>query len=155
MIPMGISQITTSILNSLNQESKTFIYYIISSIALFACILILPKYVGIYALMFGLGLSMLITAILNIIKINKTINSNKTYLGIICKLVIILIPCTLLTKFIYNIIILILPNFITLIICGLISVIGYSILMVCFGIVDISFVLSLKPRNTKKLGKQV
>ncbi len=155
MIPMGISQITTSILNSLNQESKTFIYYIISSIALFACILILPKYVGIYALMFGLGLSMLITAILNIIKINKIINSNKTYLGIICKLVIILIPCTLLTKFIYNIIILILPNFLTLIICGLISVIAYSILMVCFGIVDISFVLSLKPHNTKKLGKQV
>ena len=140
IIPMGISQITTSVLNSLNLEVKTFIYYIISSVVLVGCILILPKYVGIYALMYGMGISMLVVSILNIIKINKTVGSNKTYLGIILKLAIISLPCTYLTKWIFNISEIMFPKIVSIILSGGISILSFTLLMSVFGVVDISLI---------------
>ena len=147
----GISQITTSVLNSLNLEVKTFIYYIISSVVLVGCIFILPKYVGIYALMYGMGISMLVVSILNIIKINKTVGSNKTYLGIILKLAIISLPCTYLTKWIFNISEIMFPKIVAIILSGGISILSFTLLMTVFGVVDISLIKALKPQKVKKL----
>lgn len=151
IIPMGISQITTSILNSLNLEVKTFIYYIISSVVLVGCVFILPKYVGIYALMFGMGFSTLVVSILNIIKINKTIGSNKTYLAIILKLCVILLPCTYLTKWLYNVSAILFPKIIAIILAGGVSVIAFTLLMSVFGVVDVTIIKSLKPQKVKKM----
>lgn len=153
IVPMGLSQITSSILNSLNLESKTFKYYVYSCIVLIASIVILPKYVGIYALMYGMGFSTLTVAILNIIKINKTLNSNKTFLGIILKLLIITIPTQYLTKWIYNIIVLIFPKLLSLLICGFISVICFTILMAVFNIIDVAYfknIYSIKLKDKRK-----
>lgn len=153
IVPMGLSQITTSILNSLNLETKTFKYYIYSCIVLILSIIILPKYVGIYALMFGMGLSMLLVAILNIIKINKTLNTNKTYLGIIIKLIIITLPTLFLTRWSYNLIVLLLPKFVSLIICGMVSVVTFTILMAMFNIIDVTHfksIYKIKIKNKKK-----
>ena len=153
IVPMGLSQITTSILNSLNLETKTFKYYIYSCVILILSIIVLPKYVGIYALMFGMGLSMLLVAILNIIKINKTLNANKTYLGIITKLIFITFPTMFLTKWIYNLIVLFLPKFVSIAITGIISVIAFTILMALFNIIDVTHFKSIykvKIKNKKK-----
>lgn len=159
IVPMGLSQITTSILNSLNMESKTFKYYLYSCVVLIFSILILPKYVGIYALMIGMGLSMLVVAILNMLKINKTLNSTKTTLATIFKLCLICLPSTLLTNWIYNIIILFLPQFVSLIVCGIISILSFTILMALFNIIDVTYFKSvyqvkinnLKHKRTKKV----
>lgn len=150
IIPMGISQITTSVLNSLNLEIKTFIYYIISSIALVACIIVLPQFVGIYALMFGMGISTFLVSVLNIVKINKTLGSNKTYLAIIIKLLIITLPSTYLTKWVYEILIIIFPNFVALILSGGVSVVAFTTLICVFGIVDVSIINTINPQKTKR-----
>ena len=143
IIPMGVSQITTSILNSLNLEVKTFKYYLYSCVILFLSILILPKYVGIYALLYGMGLSTLLIAVLNIIKINKTIGASKTYLGIILKLIIITIPTVFFTKWIYNLSVLFFPRIVSLILCGGISVIAFTVLMAVFSIIDVQYFKSI------------
>ena len=147
IIPMGISQITTSILNSLNLETKTFKYYIYSCIVLLACIFLLPKYIGIYSLLFGMGLSTATIAILNIIKINKTVKTNKTYLPTLLKLTMFTLPTTLLTKWSYKIIALIFPKFISLIIVGLISVICFTVLMTTFNVIDITYFTGIYNRK--------
>ena len=72
IIPMGIAQITTSILNALNQEQKTFIYYIISSIFMFLVILITPIFLGTMSMLYSIGVSNTFLAILNIIKIKNS-----------------------------------------------------------------------------------
>lgn len=151
IIPMGISQITTSILNSLNLEVKTFKYYLYSCVVLILSILVLPKYVGIYALMYGMGLSMLLIAILNIIKINKTIQNNNNYLLIIAKLILITIPTTALTKWIYNLIIFIFPKFVSLILCGGISVLMFVILMAIFNVINIEYIKNTYLKKSKKI----
>ena len=66
LLPMSVSMITTSILNSLGFERKTFLYYFIGAAAMLSCILFLPAVCGVYAYVFGLGASFIITAFLNL-----------------------------------------------------------------------------------------
>ena len=152
IIPMGLSQISSSILNSLNLEKSTFKYYIYSCIVLLLSIVVLPKFVGIYALMYGTGLSMSMVAILNLFKINKTLNESKLYISLIFKLTLICIPTLLLTKWIYNILYFVFPDLICLAICGAISVAVFAILMIVFNILDIQTIKN-KLSNKKVLSK--
>lgn len=153
IVPMGLSQITTSMLNSLNLESKTFRYYLYSCVVSILCVIILPKYIGVYALMYAIGLSMLLISILNLITINKTIKSNKTYLGIILKLVVISIPCIYFTNWLYNLILYVFGNFVSIVISGGISIIIFTIMMSVFNIVDITY-LSVMYKTKVKTNKK-
>ena len=153
IVPMGLSQITSSILNSLNLETKTFKYYLYSCVVLILCIILLPKHVGVYALMYGMGLSTLLVAILNIVKINKVLNNNKTFIGLFIKLIIITIPTTYLTKWTYNLISFVFPNFLSLIICATLCVITFTVLMTLFNIVDVSYIKSVCKTKIKKASK--
>lgn len=80
LLPMSLSMITTSMLNSLNLEKKTLLYYAIGSVALIACIFFLPKYMGSYSLMVGMSLSFIITSVLNLRLIDKTFIKRPRYL---------------------------------------------------------------------------
>lgn len=71
MIPMGLNNISTAILNGLGLEMKSFVNSLLGSVLMILGALILPKFVGIDALGYSLGLSMTLTAILNIQKIKK------------------------------------------------------------------------------------
>lgn len=71
MIPMGISQITSSLLNSLGLEMKSLVNYVISAVALFLCIFFLPKYIGTNALIVGMGSLSTISALLNLRMLKK------------------------------------------------------------------------------------
>jgi stage V sporulation protein B len=79
LLPMCISMITTTILNSMNYEVKTLIYFFIGALVLLACIFLLTPLLGIYAYMVGLALSNVITAILNLRLLKKNCE-NANYL---------------------------------------------------------------------------
>ncbi len=151
IIPLGLAQITTSILNALNQEQKTFIYYIISSILLIILIFILPKFVGVQAMLISMGFSSLLLAILNTIKIKKItgikvqlIKSN-LYHALLC------IPVVILNNFCYNICIHYLGTLFSIIISCIISVTAFLSLLFIFGILEISqiyeYFLKIKKKN--------
>ena len=153
IIPMGIAQITTSILNALNQEQKTFLYYIISSVFMFLVVLLTPKFVGIMAMLYGIGVSNIILAILNIIKIKKITKYNNSIIYKLFMQILITLPVLLITKLTYNWISLLMPKLISICICGLISCIAYIILIITFDVIDVKIIRNLLQRNVKNTQK--
>ena len=71
MLPMGLNQICSSMLNALGLELKALLDYGIGSIGLFLSIIFLPKYIGTYAIILGLGLMNTITCILSLKMLKK------------------------------------------------------------------------------------
>jgi len=137
MIPLGLCQITTSILNALNQERKTFIYFILSNIALISGLWILPRFIGIQSMLICIGISSLIQFLLNTIKIKK-LTQLKTNIGrYLINHILISIPIALITKYSYDILCIILPEFFAIALACVISVIGFISLLFVFNILDI------------------
>ena len=111
MIPLGLTQITTSILNALNQERQTFIYYVISNSLLILGVFILPKYLGIQSMLICIGVSSFIQFLFNIRKIKKMTNIETNILNNIFSHTLISIVIILFTKYFYNILNLIMSQF--------------------------------------------
>lgn len=71
MVPLSLSQITNTTLNSLGKEGVAMRNYFLGSLILFAAIWFLPAVLGADAVLLGLGLSMSLSTILNILAIRK------------------------------------------------------------------------------------
>ncbi len=103
LVPMSLSMITTSILNSLGFEKHTFVYYFIGAAAMFACIFLLPSVCGAYAYVLGLGASFLITAVCNLCLLFQKCRGlfptyGKTLLSTLARATLALLPLSLLGK---------------------------------------------------------
>ncbi|MDE7300765.1 MAG: oligosaccharide flippase family protein, partial [Clostridia bacterium] len=84
LLPMCISMITTTILNSMHYEVRTLIYFFIGALGMLGCIFAFTKLLGINAYMVGLTLSFIITAALNLRLLKKRC-PNINYLGYLAK----------------------------------------------------------------------
>ena len=71
LIPMCVTMISTTVLNSMNREKRTLIHFLIGATAMIVSILTLTKFVGVYSYMIGLALNYVITGILNLILLKK------------------------------------------------------------------------------------
>lgn len=71
MLPMCITMITNTVLNSMNCEKRTLIYFCIGAAFMLASIAILTKYLGIYSYIVGLALAQIIAAALNLRLLKK------------------------------------------------------------------------------------
>lgn len=71
MLPMSLSSITTTVLNSMNYEVKTLIYFFIGALTMLVCIFAFTPILGINSYMVGLSLSFVITAALNLRLLKK------------------------------------------------------------------------------------
>lgn len=138
MIPMGITNITSALLNSLGYEIKSFVNYICGALAMFLCIWFLTSFAGINALAIGLGLCAIITSFLNIRMLKQKTKVSINILKPLIKIVLIILPCSALTSFVGSLLSFIFPTFIVLILAGMISVITFILLCIIFNIVDIS-----------------
>ena len=137
MLPMGLTQITTSILNALNQEKKTFIYFVISNLFLILGVFILPKYIGIQSMLLCIGISSTIQFVLNMRKIISLTNLKTTSVKYTISHILISIPIILVTTFTYNIFLTFTNHFIAIGLSSFISVLSYISLLFVFNILDI------------------
>ncbi len=71
ILPLCISMMTNTILNSMNCEKRTLVYFIIGAAAMLACVLLLTGKCGVYSYIIGLALSQTITAVLNLRLLSK------------------------------------------------------------------------------------
>ncbi len=71
LLPMSLTMISTSILNSMGFEKQTFLFYFIGAAALLLCVLLLPALCGAYAYLIGLGASYVLTALCNLLFLYK------------------------------------------------------------------------------------
>lgn len=99
MLPMGITNITSAILNALGMELKSFKNYFIGSAFLIACIFFLPQWIGIRALGIGMGVCMTITSILNYAMIKKHTNATFYIFKPIVMMTLLSIPSAAITAF--------------------------------------------------------
>ncbi len=154
MVPMGISQITSTILNSMGKEKNSFIYYIVSGVFLAICIVFLPQYIGIESVIWGLGASSIVVSILNIWKIKKTLGGKYHILPLVIGCSIITLATALLTTYVYNIINSILS--ITIINIGLSAVVGltaFILLAFAFGLIDAKIVKDIMHKISRRKNK--
>ncbi|MCK9575257.1 MAG: oligosaccharide flippase family protein [Clostridia bacterium] len=153
MIPMAISQITSTILNSLGLEIKSFKNYVIGTVVSLLCIWFLPSVIGINALIIGLGSSVVISAILNLRMIAKHTNLNININKHLILISLFVLPSALLGYFLIGVTNVIFPLVLAIVIsCGL-ATLMFITLCVIFNLVDIS-ALSVKFVRTFKKSKQ-
>ncbi len=137
MLPMSISMISTSMLNSMNLEKKTLLYYLFGASFMMVCIYFLPHYIGIYSLMIGFFGQFFITALLNVYILRKKITANINISKFAVKSVLFTIPTLLFGFMLNNILSTISNNTLTCIIGSLSVVIFNLILYIIFGMVDL------------------
>lgn len=151
IVPLGLSQITTSILNSLGYEFQSFIYFIISSIATIILVAILPHIVGASALLISMGVGNIIIFVLNILKINKITGLNNYFIKQITIMSALCIPIILLTQWLNNILVFIFPMFICILLCCGVCIISQFLLYACFNLIDMELVTNVVIKVQKKV----
>lgn len=141
LIPLGITNITSALLNSLGMEIKSFINFFIGAIFMFFALWFLPSLIGINALVYGMGVSYLVTAILNTIMLKRKIKGPLNILKPLAKLILIIVPVAALTSFVASICGHIFPLFFTLAIGGMVAVVSFMLLCSVFNVVDIHSII--------------
>lgn len=141
MLPLGISQITTSVLNAIGLEVKTLKNYIISSLFLIASILILPKYIGTYSLIVGYLLMSSISSLLNIQMLRKRHILDLKFVNVIFIMLGLSIFSSIIGKLISN---LFTNLFLSIAISGTIVFLTMSILIYLLNIADVKVIIMKK-----------
>ena len=156
MLPMGLNQICTSMLNALGLELKGLAHYAVGAVLLFACIWFLPKYVGTYALIIGLALMHTTTAILSLKMLKKRNLINWSFLQTIGVCGLICVPTSMLGYLVYSLLIKFMGLFVSLAISAILCFIFNILLMFIFDIASIKgFVAKFrfKKKKSKALAK--
>ncbi len=135
ILPLSLSQITTSIMNATGHETKSLFIYLFGSVVLFACLIFLPKYVGIYSVVIGLGSHALIDCALNSLVLKKQLSVLPFKTLIIC--LPLCFPSIMLAKWSYNLLVLFLPNFFAIILGCFVCGISYLSLIIAFDALNI------------------
>ncbi|MCL2621681.1 MAG: oligosaccharide flippase family protein, partial [Firmicutes bacterium] len=138
IIPLSLSLITNSILNSLGYEILSARNYFLGAILLLLSIWFLPEYIGINALAVGMGLCMTLASILNIMLIQQKVKSNFRLPQYFFAFCLVVIMPTILALQSYAFLNLALGSFLALTITGLITFISTIILCEVFNIATIS-----------------
>ncbi len=154
LIPLGITNITSALLNSLGLEIKGFINYFVGAIVMFIAIWFLPSLVGINALVWGMGASFIVTAVLNSLMLKRKIKVHLNILKPLAIMILLIIPSAALTSFISSLCSHVFPLFVSLAIGGIVSVVSFVLLCNVFDVINLhSFIIlareKIKPKNSK------
>lgn len=136
MLPIGLSQITTSILNALNLETRTFLYFLISNIIMLIFTLIFTPLIGSEIIVWGIGISAIVTTYLNTRKIQKSLNFKTKILNLTFSHVLVSLPVILITEYVYNIFSVILSPILAILFSGIICVSSFLSLLFVFDILN-------------------
>lgn len=146
LLPLGVSQITSSILNALGKEKRGLIIQAISAVSLIVSILILPKFCGIYSLLWGFGAMNVLASILNLFAIKEFLTREP--LTILIKNMIMCIPACLFALFVNGICTSVtMSNVLSIIASSSVSVGSLVIMLIAFNMVDIKQFFHKKPRK--------
>ena len=147
MIPMGVTNITSAILNSIGLEVKSFTNYIIGGVFTFFSIMCLTNYMGILSLPFGMGVSTTITMILNILMIKRKLGIKIKILKEFTLFTLLSLPTLAITSFVSNLLANFLPLIFNLILSGGLGVLIFVLLCITFNIVNIhSYIIKFKEK---------
>ena len=102
MLPMSLSLITTSMLNSINCEKKALIYYCFGAVVMLFSLWFLTGSFGSYSLGIGMFVSFSLTSFLNLRFLNKKSRVNLKYKKFTCFSIIFMLPSCVLGELSYS-----------------------------------------------------
>lgn len=102
MLPMSITMISNSLLNSMGMERRTLLYFSLGSSFLILSIWLLPPYFGNYSLIIGYLLNYCTTAILNVRLLQKICCKKLAFKSNLLKGTLCSLPAVLLCAFSFN-----------------------------------------------------
>ncbi len=147
---MSVSSITTSILNSMGMEHKTLLYFIVGALLMLICVIVLPKYLGIYSLLLGFLLVYAITTVCNLYLINKTCKEKPKTLRFFTYSFIFILPTTFLGLMLEKLLLPLLGSLLTLFAVGGILVIFITLLYFGFNLISVEYLKSKMPIKRHK-----
>ena len=140
MLFMGVSGITTSILNSLGLEKQTLLYYIIGAVLMLLSVFFLPSVIGIYSLLVGYTFVYALTTVLNLFLINKHCKLKPEYKKFLFMSVAFLIPTIILGFMLEKMLLSVFGSFITLVTVAIVLCAFNGALYIGFNLININFV---------------
>ncbi len=150
MFFMSLSNVTTSMLNSMGMENKTLIYYIISEVFMLLSVLILPKFVGIYALIVGYTFIYGLTSLLNLLLLHKQTVLKPKYLKFTFSSIGLCLPTILFGLMIEKLLTNPLGIFTTLLVTATLTLIFQVALYFGTGFIDFNFIKTKFSRSKPK-----
>ena len=137
MLFMSISNLSTSMLNSIGLEKRTLVYFIISSVFMLISIWVLPFVIGVYALLVGFTFVFGLTTILNLILLNKKCKEKPKYLKFLISSAAFTVPTAILGFMLESMLLTRLGTVLTFFILTAIMLIFNAALFVGFGLVSV------------------
>lgn len=147
-----MAQVTTPMLNSLGKEKTTFFGMLAGAAVMMPCTLLLPRYVGVYAMAIGSASCFLVVSVINIIALTRCVG-NFLQVGKMFKCLLFSIPLAFLGV--------LADRLLTHVAGGLVSTLTLAVLLVfllfifihAFKIADISAAVRLlRPTRTSEAG---
>lgn len=149
IIVLTIEHITSSMMNSMGLQFKSFVNYYIGTAILVVCIWFLTPWLRIDALIIGLGVSNAVSVVLHIYHIKKLTNMKLGFLKTLGLNLAFLIPSGALA-YSLNMLLKNAPDFWRLFVSAGAAVLSIFFLNVCFNLLDISAFFSFKKSRLKQ-----
>lgn len=148
LIPLSVENITSSVMNSLDLEIKSFINYMLGSLVMFAILFAFYGNFNIVLLSVGMGTGWCVTCVLHIICIRKKTGLGFSYLKKLLKSVLLIVPACFVTKCVFSLLSS-LTLFWSISISSSVSLLFYAAAGYVFGLVDIDFFKTKVKTNAK------
>lgn len=145
MILICLSSLTTSVLNSIGEENKTFATFLISNIFMLLSVWFLPKFIGIYALLVGYVLVYGVDVVLNLRLIAKRTGVKLKIGGFAFYALIFSLPSALLGFLLKSLLLKSLGMFLTTIISSIIITAFNCAFYIIFGLIDYKILFEKLP----------
>ena len=153
LLPMSLTMISTSLLNSMNCEKQTLLFFLAGSGAMLLCVWFLPKYLGSGALLVGMAADYLVTAICSLILLRKKtgkLRSVKYFLRLLLALVPVTVVGVVARIFLMKVLSFVPVLIITAILVALLEVLMLSLLKL-FNFK--AFILKFLPKRRRRKAK--
>ncbi|MBR5388590.1 MAG: oligosaccharide flippase family protein [Clostridia bacterium] len=149
---IGLSGITTSILNSVGCEKRALVYCIISGVLMLLSVWFLPKFIGIYALLVGFSFVYVLTTILNLMLIGKKCPEKPEFTGFFLLSAVLTLPAISLGAIAEKLLLKPLGTLLCTALCTALVTAVYLVCALGCGLADIEFIKSefRKKRREKR-----
>ena len=155
ILPLGLTGISSSLLNSLGYEVKSMKNYILGAILLFLSIWFLPKFFGINSLIWGFGALFVTTSFLNICMLRKIIGEKLPIHKFLWLSVAFIIPSASICSLLCNLLTNVMTKFFALAISCSVGAMFYILLCIIFNLIEFNSIsVYIKEKVAKKIFKK-
>ena len=139
MLPLSISIISTSLLNSLNKERQTLLSFFAGASVMIICIYFLPPILGIDCLILGMLLNYTVTAIINVLMLYKQIPAKLNVIKYFALSALSVVPSAIFGLLLKNVLAKRLGTFLIIAVCSASVVLFTALVMLLLGLLTFIF----------------